>query len=367
MTWDPFMGDLPPDDEMPLDERMAMAGSAPVDAAEPTPGVSVEAHSRFLQGGAFVLDAPDRIPAVIGEGNRVLWAQGEAFMIVGGNGVGKSTLAGQAVRALLFGGTFLGLPVTPAKGRVLYLAMDRPAQIRRSLGRQFTEADRARLDDRLVIWKGPPLEDVAKSPLMLVGMAKQVNATHIVVDSLKDAAVGLSDDAVGAGYNRARQMVLTEGIEVLELHHNVKRGPNGAKPTTLADVYGSTWITAGAGSVVILHGEPGDTVVSFVHAKQPAEPLGPWQLSHDHERGRTEIFTADDPWATLRTLGSEVTVQAFAAAFYGPKTDEKEARADRERARRKLDALVKRGAATSMETLNPAGGKPVSVYSAVVR
>lgn len=319
--------------------------------------------TNYLRGGSFLLDIPEDTPSVWGDGKHVLWPEGEACMIAGPTGVGKSTLAGQVVRGLLFGDSVLGLPVSQARGRVLYLAMDRPQQIRRNLARQFSEADRARLDDRLAIWPGPPTEDIAKYPDVMLGMAQAIGASHIVVDSIKDAAVGISEDAVGAGYNRARQKVLAAGIQVLELHHNVKRGANGAKPNTLADVYGSTWLTAGAGSVIILHGEAGDSVVEFTHAKQPRETCGPWRLTHDHATGVTSIFESDDPLAVLKELG-QASADTFANVFYGVKSDSKAARADRERARRALDALVKRGVATSWPEANPTGGKPVSIYGA---
>jgi hypothetical protein len=52
-----------------------------------------------------------------------------------------------------------GLPVSRWPrwpGKILYLAMDRPAQIARSLHRQFAVDHRGVLGDRLVVWKGPP-------------------------------------------------------------------------------------------------------------------------------------------------------------------------------------------------------------------
>ena len=56
-----------------------------------------------------------------------------------------------------------------------------------------------------------------------------------VKSPIKDAALGLSDDDAGAGYNRARQQVLAANIELLELHYTVKQGHNGSKPTALPD------------------------------------------------------------------------------------------------------------------------------------
>jgi hypothetical protein len=93
----------------------------------------------------------------------------------------------------------------------------------------------------------------------------------VIVDSLKDAAVGLSADEVGAGYNRARQNACAAGVQVLELHHLRKALTRiEVEHPTIDGVYGSTWITSGAGSVVLLNGKPGVAIVSFHHIKQPA-------------------------------------------------------------------------------------------------
>ena len=57
--------------------------------------------SLLVPGGSFVLDAPDTPAAVWGTGKDVLWAEGEALMIAGPQGVGKTTLANQLIKARL--------------------------------------------------------------------------------------------------------------------------------------------------------------------------------------------------------------------------------------------------------------------------
>jgi hypothetical protein len=77
------------------------------------------------------------------------------------------------------------------------------------------------------------------------------------------------------------------------LHHE-RKAANGAKRVqSLDDVYGSIWLTSGLGSVIVLECEPGDPTAELRHLKQPAEPVGPLTLRHDHAAGVTALF--DDP------------------------------------------------------------------------
>ena len=75
-------------------------------------------------------DAQGQPPAVWGGGSDVLWSAGETLIIEADIGLGKTSLAGLLVRALLFAGEVLGQPVKQlAPGqKVLYLALDRPDQ-----------------------------------------------------------------------------------------------------------------------------------------------------------------------------------------------------------------------------------------------
>lgn len=299
-------------------------------------------YRRAKDGAAFILDAPEEIPAIWGNGQEVLWARGESLIIVGPPGVGKTTLASQIIRARLgIGRPVLGLPIEKGTRRVLYLAMDRPAQIARALRRSFTEHDRAVLAEQLVVWAGPPPSDLAKNPTELAGLAQTFDADTVIIDSLKDAFLGLSNDEEAAGYNRARQYALAEGVELIELHHQVKRGAGGTRPNTLADVYGSAWITAGAGSVVLLYGDAGDPIVEFRHLKQPAAEVGPYRVIHDHLSGSTDIFHAADLLQLAQACGAR-GIEAKNAACALFETDRPSA-PQVEKARRKLEALTREG------------------------
>lgn len=321
---------------------------------------SREVSLRIQTGGAFILDIPDAVPAVWGKGESVLWAEGEALTICGAPGVGKTTLTGQVLRARLIGGEVLGLPVQPTSSRVLYLAMDRPRQIARSLRRTLGDLDREVLDEKLRVWPGPPIADVAVHPETLLGLVQLAGADTVIVDSIKDAAIGLSNDEVGAGYNRARQICIAAGVEVLEQHHMVKKGDNGTKPKSLSDLYGSTWIASGAGSVVLLHGVAGDPIVELLHLKQPAEVVGPYKVLHDHEQGTSSIWHRVDLLATVRLTGvSGITAKAAASSLFQTETPSE---SDVEKARRKLVSLEQAGLVEKVEGFKGGlgGGRPAT-------
>lgn len=298
---------------------------------------------RLIGGGAFLHDQPTEPPAIWGSGTEVLWAQGESLLLVGPTGVGKTTIAAQLLEGLLIGGDLLGWPVTPTDGRVLYLAMDRPAQIARALHRTLGHIDRATLDERLAVWKGPLPNDLGTHPDTLATLARNAGATTVIIDSLKDAAVKLNTDEVGGNLNRALQHCLAEGIDVLASHHHRKaeRGTSRA-PTTVDELFGSSLIASGAGSVIQLWGAPGDLVVDLTHLKQPAEQVGPLKIAHDHQAGRTTVTRGFDPVAAIRNAPRGLTTIDVARLMHERPTGEVPEN-ERRKTLRKLTGLERKG------------------------
>lgn len=306
---------------------------------------------RALDGMAFLTEAAAEKP-LWGLDDRVLWAPGEGLMICGPQGVGKSTIVQQLVLARLglMPAEFCGLPVVVDKRPILYLAMDRPPQIRRSLNRMVDVTDEdvaAILKRQLVVWKGPPPVNAAEAPEVFA----QWVAMHgrdpglVIVDSLKDLASGLSDDAVGSGINTAMQTILANGTEFIDLHHLRKATADNRKPDKLADVYGSTWLTSGLGSVVLVWGDAGASRVELSHLKQPMAPVGPLMVEHAHGHGQS---TAHDPEALVLQLAIDagaggITESAAVLGVYEATVDDPEYRAKKKRVRRRLDKLTKEG------------------------
>jgi hypothetical protein len=324
----------------------------------PRPGQEAEPVYQFIRGGSFILDTdPDPQP-IWGTGSEVLQADGESLVIAGRQGLGKTALTQQLVLGRCGFeeySTLLGFPIVPGNGPVLYLAMDRPRQIARSFRRMVGEAWRAELDERLVVWPGPPPQDLAQYPALLTRLSQQARADTVVVDSMKDAAVGLSDDEVGARYNRARQLALVEGVQVIEPHH-LRKAPSAkaGAPIDLDDLYGSTWLTAGAGSVILLTGNPGDPIVGLQHLKKPNETVGPFKIIHHWETGRSTLWHAAD-LVLLARQPAGITAADAARAMYD--TDKPEPN-EKEKARRRLESLARSGLLEVIDQGDQAANKP---------
>jgi hypothetical protein len=306
------------------------------------------AARQLHDGESFVLDAPTNIPAVWGRDTDVLWAQGEHVIIAGPQGVGKSAILEQLLlrRIGAVDPSLLEFPVTPGDRPALYIAADRPQQIARSFRRMVNDQHADILRDRLKIWAGPLPFNLVKTPEALCEMAEILDVGTVFIDSLKDIASPLSNDDVGAAVNLAFGTVIAAGIELCTAHHNRKATADNRKPTTLADVYGSVWITSGAGSVISLWGDAGDPLVELTHLKQPAEDVGPLDLEHDHAAGSTRLRERATVWGLLQASGTHgVTAPDAAAAVY----DHSPTKAEIEKIRRRLQKLADNGQATPVK------------------
>ncbi|GHF41718.1 replicative DNA helicase [Streptomyces mashuensis] len=324
--------------------------------------------SRYLvDGWRFVTETGADKEPLWGTREKTAWASGESLMIVGAPGVGKTTLAHQVILARIgLQESVLDMPVAPSK-RVLYLAMDRPQQIARAMARRIGVKDEAILRERLAVWQGPLPATLDKEPDLLSDLAAAHQADTIVIDSLKDAVSTLVDDALAVAFQNARMRALRNGVEVMELHHQRKSPAEAARDQrpALDRVYGSTWITSGAGSVLFISGEASDPAVTLHHLKTPTGEIGPLQLIHDHVHGTTTVDPALDPVTILRAAPGGLSVRDLAIAQTGAANPD---RAAVEKARRALDSLVKAGLATKADGIaGGTGGGQQARYHASAR
>ena len=115
--------------------------------------------SRLVDGMVFAMEAVRETPSLWGLGDGSLAASGEPTMIVGPEGVGKTTLMQRyALARVGVSRALLGIPVVAAEGVVLYVAADRPSQGARSFGRMvrgLTADDRTRIRTGMNVGAGP--------------------------------------------------------------------------------------------------------------------------------------------------------------------------------------------------------------------
>ncbi|AQT73245.1 DnaB-like helicase N-terminal domain-containing protein [Streptomyces sp. fd1-xmd] len=324
--------------------------------------------SRFATNGwSFVKESGADTEPLWGTREKTVWASGESLMIVGAPGVGKTTLAHQVIFARIgLQETVLEMPVAPSR-RVLYLAMDRPKQIAKAMARRVFPTDEKILRERLVVWEGPLPATLDKEPDLLADLAAAHQADTIVIDSLKDAVSTMVDDSLAVAFHNARMRAIRNGVEIMELHHQRKAtadAPRGQRPS-LDQVYGSTWFTSGAGSVLFVTGRAGDPAVTLHHLKTSTGEVGPLDVTHDHVRGTTTVDPTKDPAVLLRNAPNGLSAQELAAILIGGGDLE---RADIEKARRHLSRLVDDGLATKADGIaGGAGGGQQARYYASAR
>ena len=315
---------------------------------------------QVIPGGAL-LDLDPAVDALWGAGDKVLWARGEPLMIAAPQGQGKTTVMDQLIlkRIGVLPGDFLGLPVKRTEGKVLLVAADRPRQIIRSLRRMISPEDRDDLDARLVIWQGPPPFNLSTRPDDLLPWIEGFSVSEVYIDALSSVATGLASDDEGGNLNRAFQEVIASGIDLVINHHTRKAQEGNRKPKSLDDVYGSTFLTSGCGSVVFLWSTAsGSTEVELIHLKQPADIVGPLTLLHDHRAGVTTIF---ESMAPLHIAGVDREVAAKDVACELFKTEHPTA-AQVEKARRRLEQMVAEGTAVKQGIRGSRGGHQEQGY-----
>lgn len=303
--------------------------------------------SHLIDGATFLETVADDDQTINwGSGQERLQVAGEGLMVFGPTGTGKGTITQQHVLGRLGLRTELfGYPIRSTEGRIVYIAADRPKQAARSLRRMIrSDEDLEVLRERLVIHEGPLPFDIGAEPERLLSFIEKIGGiTDVYIDSLKDVARDLVDDGVGARVNHAFQLVLQAGIEVVADHHGRKSSNMGGKANKIDDVYGSTWLTAGMGSVIGLWAAPGDPVVEITHLKQPAAEVGPFKVLHDHVTGTSTLFEAEDPLTLVRSMNG-ITVKEMAEALF-----ESDSSNAVEKARRRLDDLVRKGLAVKRD------------------
>ena len=105
-------------------------------------------------------------------------------------------------------------------------------------------------------------------------------------------------------WNREVQVAIAAGIQVLILHHDTKKPLNSdgtSRTPTIDRLYGSTFVTAGMGSV--LHLDQTDNTLKLRQLKPVVEQQPTLVIQHDNTTGRTIISANDNQCEILAAIG----------------------------------------------------------------
>lgn len=251
-----------------------------------------------VEPGGSAFDLPDD-PVIWGRSEAPIAVEGQAWMICGPDGAGKTTDGTNYAKARIgLIGEVWGLPVAPLPEdrTVWYFAMDRPVQAKRALARGLDpEAHRAVLDERLLWQSGPPRLSLATEPGRdwLMAVVEEHRVGLVVFDSRKDLGPTENGDHVFEVAVTVQTLVAA-GVDVLILHHPHQSRRNG--PPGLEDVKGVRDVFSGLGSVVFLDAKPGAALVEAHHVKPVYEKFEPFVLQREHATGQAWPvgFVGDD-------------------------------------------------------------------------
>lgn len=235
---------------------------------------------KVFPAGDWALDEPENSRAVVGNRQRILWADGETLFICADTGHGKSTLTQNIVRANIgLIPDILGMAARQFTS-ILYMAADRPMQIKSSLKRMVDESTRKTWNDSMYVHHGPPDFTLNENPERLLPFIRELaeklerpQFDCLVIDSMKDVTTQMDENPDGQSINRALQSVCQQGVQVLVDIHPRKMNKPKTKdaPPILDDVAGNKNIIAGAGSVLFI--EKTEYGFPLYHLKSPAEAV----------------------------------------------------------------------------------------------
>ncbi len=269
-----------------------MAEPAQVHQLNPTSPLYVT--RKVFPADDWVLDEVANSRAVVGRGQQILWADGESLLVVGDTGHGKSTLKQNIVRANIgLIPDVLGLAARSFTN-ILYVAADRPNQIKHSLSRMITPINRSIWHEKVFIHDGPLDFALNEKPQLLAPFVKELSEAlerplfeAVFFDSLKDLVSAMDENGDGIQINHAFQSLCRANVQVVCGVHPRKMGTGRDKERlpTLDDVGGNKNISAGSGSVVYLGAPDNEDQGQLYHLKSPSERIEGMLLHFEKKTG----------------------------------------------------------------------------------
>ena len=276
---------------------------------------------------------PPRLDGLVHGDEGVLVARGTSALIVGAEGVGKTTLLQHLALSLAAQRPFLGFAVGDG-ARVLYVGADRPHSQCDSISKlrdQYPDTG-----DRLITYFAVP-GDLLSDQRTLLSMARRANAEVVILDSLYAIAPtdqSMNEDMWARALARSVAALMSAGITLIVAAHP-PRNTEGRDKTTNA--LGSRFQSAGMDTVINLSGK-GTVTLSMDKGFGGVEPV---RFAIDGEtRALRRVGQAVEPEIALATfvVGDPITKKSFAEAM-GWESDDRSALA---RAERALSELTER-------------------------
>lgn len=296
-----------------------------------------------VEPGSAVFDVPAQPQSIWGEDDECLWPKLQPLMLYANTGLGKTTVVQRVALARIGIGPseVLGYPVEPlpAGEKIIYIAADRPIQAMASLRRMVTDDDETRriLDERW-IWE-TKRQVRADRPNAFLELCERHNGTMLILDSAKDVAPGpLKDEEPAGKLVDAWSRCIANEIDVAAMHHPRKGQSSTAPPDSVDEIYGSSMLANGAGSILSMYGVPGSGTAGMVQLKMPARQAPAMDIVFNYETGTITRRNYRDLNDFLQR-GEWVTVRQVAAFLYA-KPEHEVTHPERKRATRKLQNLV---------------------------
>ncbi len=254
---------------------------------------------KVFPAGDWALNETENSRALVGKGDQILWAKGEPFITCGDTSHGKSTFDQNIMRGSIgLIEDVIGLAVSQFK-HVLYVAADRPSQIKYSVQRMVNEGNRGIWNQRVHMHEGPLDFTLNEAPFKLLPWIRDVADKLeqepfdcVFLDSLKDLVSAMDENTEGIHINQAFQSVCQQGIELGVMVHPRKLGGDRKSAPILDDVGGSKQIVNGAGSVIFLGSPDENNYQQLYHLKPPAERISNVSLRFEKKTGNIDWLDA---------------------------------------------------------------------------
>ena len=257
--------------------------------------------------------SPEYIPLIGNKDTGLLWAKGAPLYIAGSEGTGKTFLLLQYVRAAFSNEKWLGrFRVAPLERheRIVILNMDRPEPLKIRLGQIIETMALPPMPHRIQMLQMSDLQgkNLINDPTLLKDICRETESTHVLIDGLDRLLEDVTADQGGRAVADGMTHALSGGFQVMATMHLVKSRDNAPANNRSRDVYGSQYLGASAGSLLVLNKES-ETCITLKQRKNIVghEPFD-GRVIHDHPEHRSTYQSDLSVSEAMQELG-QFTIQ----------------------------------------------------------